>query len=737
MKNTVTHRVGKFPQLVRKVYSLKEGLKSENVTVVCFDREGKLYAGTDKGLFVLSDDEFVQVDIGVRNPVINSLYFDDEGVMYVGAGNQLLVFNGKKKIYSERYSSAVRDIKKDSSVLWILTETVLYRKIDGEKAYSLKIGVPGKGKCITLFKNGRIYLATSDNGIHALVGKRWHWSELTSDCSGLISNNVNCLYTDPAGDLWVGTDKGICIYDDNNCWLSSENVSQLTSLNVTGIAISPNGDRWISTTTGLICQHNGILSYYGYKRWVPDPCVKSVAVSGEGIVCAATPKGVSVIKSEYITLEEKAHRLRELTETYNVRKDGYVLDRALDHEGVVSLDEGYIPNTDNDGHRTGVYVADLCFEYACTHNEDIRRKAKRSLLAMIKLTKVSGIKGFTARAIRYPDERDYGTGARQEWHITKDSEGNELEWLGETSSDEMVGHFYCYANYYDLVADEKEKELISSVVSEILDHILDNNYRLIDADSLPTTWANWDPELLNNDNKWINEKGTNSLQILTFLQVGFHITGNKRYLDEFNKLISEKHFAMNLMQYRIPDGHLCHIDDNHDFLMISLLMKYVEDPALRSVFAMGLTHHWQDERIERNALYNFIYGAATGERYDAENAIDELMDYPMDQITWSLYNSYNPLLRWDMSPTALGMEPQLFEPLPAHERRVITNDINRFICDSGADDVAKPGYTAGEDPSAYNVFPPTGNDKGLEFRTCSSFTWPYWYARYCGLIEEE
>lgn len=83
---------------------------------------------------------------------------------------------------------------------------------------------------------------------------------------------------------------------------------------------------------------------------------------------------------------------------------------------------------------------------------------------MIKLTEITGIEGFTARSIRYIDEAGYGTGVRHEWHHTADKDGNELEWLGETSSDEMVGHFYAYSNYFDLVADDEEKKLIASVV---------------------------------------------------------------------------------------------------------------------------------------------------------------------------------------------------------------------------------------------------------------------------------
>lgn len=730
-------RLGKFPQLTRTVFTSADGLASDNITALCYGADNCLYVGTDIGLSKIDGKKITTVDIGIENAPISMLFCANDGHIFVGTGKSIIELSGKKIIASREFSSDAVAMKQGcDNVTWVLTKTVLYRFPQGAKEFDLKIGVPGKGSCIAVFGNNKVYVGTESDGLHALVGKRWHWSELMEGVTGILSNNISCLDIDPAGDVWIGTDKGVCVYDDNSYWLDNSKITGLPKGEITGMVTDSEGRRYFTTSCGLIILHNGKLSYYGYKRWLPDMHATGIVLSPDGSFCVSTASGgISVFKTEMMTLEEKAKRLRAFSEKYNVRKDGFVLERALEHEGVVSEDEGYVCTGDNDGLWTGLYLGALCFEYACTKDPEVRAAAQRSLLAMIKLTEITGIEGFTARSIRYIDEAGYGTGVRHEWHHTADKDGNELEWLGETSSDEMVGHFYAYSNYFDLVADDEEKKLIASVVKKILDHILDNKFRLVDTDGVPTTWANWDPDLLNNDHKWIYEKGTNSLQILTFLKAGYHITGDKRYEDAFEYLIKDKHFAMNLMQYKILDGHLLHIDDNHDFLMISLLMRYVDDPKLRSVFAMGLTHHWDDEKAEHNAFFNFVYGACTGEQCDIETSIDELADYPMDQILWTLYNSWRDL-DWDMRPTEVGMIPQLYHPLPAHERRINSCDSNRFIADSGIACEAERLFTKSDDPTAFTMFPGTGDDHGMYLMACTNYTHPYWFARYYGLIEE-
>ena len=332
----------KFPQLTRRVLTTENGLKSNNVTAMRFDNNGVLFVGTDKGLSRFDGEKFSPVNIGVKDAEIAMIYFDADNHMFVGVGNSMLEFDEKKKVSVKDFSSELVDVKVDlDGKTWILTETVLY-KLDGKGGYEIEIGVPGKGSCLAVYKNNKVYVGTNGGGLHALAGKRWHWSELMHGVTGSLSDTVTCLYMDPVGNIWVGTDKGVCVYDDNSYWLDHSKIAGLPEAHITDMAIAENGDKYFATTTGLIHQHNGRLSYYGYKRWLPSPHATGVAISPDGTVCVSTDNGISLFETKMMSLKEKAVALRSQTEKYNVNR-GYVLDRRLDNEGVVSLMRAMFP----------------------------------------------------------------------------------------------------------------------------------------------------------------------------------------------------------------------------------------------------------------------------------------------------------------------------------------------------------------------------------------------------------
>lgn len=722
-----------FEQFSRTVYTTEQGLPSDRATSLVFDNSGVLYVGTSKGLSRLDGDDFAEVNLGLGEIEIGMLYCADNNHIFVGAGKALVEYNGKKVVSKEEFSADIKDMKVDEDgATWILTSTILYRRLKGASDYDLKIGVPGDGASLAVLRDNCVYVGTLGGGLHALTGKRWHWSELMADLTGLVSDYVTCVEYDAAGNVWIGTDKGVCVYDDKGYWLDSSNTLGLPSASITGMTTDGEGNRYYATTTGLIYQHNGILSYYGYKRWLPNPYATDVAVSKDGkMICVATKSGLSIIEKKTMSLEEKAVYFREKTEKYNIRKDGYCLMRHLAECGVLDENAGEIEISDNDGLWTGLYLSGLCYEYAVTKNEEALKLARRSLKAMFKLTTITEKEGFTARALRYSDEPGFQQSENiEEWTVVQDGA---IEWLGETSSDEMTGHFYAYANYYDLCANDEEKKEIAEVVRKMIDHIIENDFHLVDIDGKPTTWANWNPDDLNSNHKWIYEKGTNSLEILSFLKTAEHMTGDKKYAAVFNDLLSNYHYGMNVMQYRIPDNHVLHIDDQLCFTAVVPLLRYVEDPSVRALITMGLTHHWKDERAEKNALFNVVYGSLTGESCDLEVIIDELVDFPLDTISWEVYNSHRDDLNWDLRPAELGMVPQLYEPLEPHERRLCYNDGNRFVCDCGCEDILN--IIEDTNPNSRPMYPGVGCSKGMDLYVPINYMHPYWMARYHGMIK--
>ena len=72
----------------------------------------------------------------------------------------------------------------------------------------------------------------------------------------------------------------------------------------------------------------------------------------------------------------------------------------------------------------------------------------------------------------------------------------------------------------------------SAVIKSAADHLLSHGYTLCDTDGLPTTWAHFGPDELNLDDTWCWEKGINSLELLTFLRIAYHVTGEARYLQK-------------------------------------------------------------------------------------------------------------------------------------------------------------------------------------------------------------
>lgn len=472
-----------------------------------------------------------------------------------------------------------------------------------------------------------------------------------------------------SGAVWLGSDQGAARFDRkaDHRW-----------------------DRW---------------QYFFGRRWLQDNSVQNIIVDESGPsrkVWVRTKTGVSLIEWRPMTLEQKARLFDERIEARHVRH-GMVADSYFRVPGDPS--SNVTTDNDNDGLWTAMYLGAQAYRYAVTKDPDARRKAERSMRVLIRLEEITGNPGFPARSFVSVDEPRPQGG---EWHPTPD--GKWL-WKGDTSSDELVGHYYGYALYYDLVANEAEKRDIRRVVARITDHLLRHNYDLTDLDGKPTRWGEYSERFFKTE-EGKYEAPLRAIQLLAFLKTARHITGDAKYDAAYHDRI-RKGYAAHMRLYRrwVGGGEINFSDDELAYLSYDPLFRYEKDSMLRRIYLNGLRFTFKQVRSDMNPLWNYITVASGGKRMWSsirEDARRTLERIPTEMIGWGVTNSHRIDVKFRPDQDRFS-KSQLVEVLAPDERRVQKWNSNPYIPDYG-------GSGRHEDDGAY-------------------FLLPYWMGRYHGWVE--
>jgi len=318
------------------------------------------------------------------------------------------------------------------------------------------------------------------------------------------------------------------------------------------------------------------------------------------------------------------------------------------------------------------------------------------------LEEVAGKRGFPARSfIRKGDPKPSGG----QWHWTPDGQ---FYWKGDTSSDEIVGHFFIFSIAFDLLPDPDLKGRIAMTAKRIMDHILDHNYNLIDLDGKPTTWGWWGPQKLESEP---DERALNSLQLLSFLKTTAHITREARYEAEYRKAAWEFKYADWITRLNEFRQEMNYSDEELAMLPFYPIFQYERDPALLKAYRAALDEWWKNIQREANPLWTFIYLLGQPHaKVDLSSAAWTLYRIPMDTIEWSVKNSPRPDVVLASAPDRFG-HPQSLTLLPPDERPVMKWNSNPFRIDGG-----NGGH--GEDDGA-------------------AFLLPYWMGRYHKFLLKE
>ena len=686
-----------FSQAVSRKFPLPAELKGK-AKEICIDRDGIVYARTEAGVARLWEGQ-LGLDHSYR-PLIGKVAKD----LTVADGKLYYLFPGE--LLSNRDAGKfVRPLAEEFQLFAVNSRNEVLLG-HGKKVSTLQ-GTETKSlrelpeNLLGLLSDGSDFIAITESGAY---------DPFSSRAIAAVEGTRTATYH--RGNLVIGTTNGFLIVNPKSRATILPLQQRLPAVEINALA-SDGTNLWAGTAHGVWRRsEDGTFRYFASKRWLDHDAVTDIALDSKGNLYALTETGVNVIEFQIMTLAEKANWYDEKIRRRHIRY-GFCAELRLKSPGDPTTAE--MIDTDNDGTWSNYYMASQAFRFGATGEEQARRNAWETFEALERLEEINPLEGFPSRTF---ERVGFKASDVDRWYPAGDGI---WDWKAHTSSDEVAAHVFGCAVLYETTAKTAaEKQRIAAFIGKITDHIIRNNWQLIDMDGKPTLWARWNPEYVNGYPKSVFDRRLNSAEIVALLQFAYKITGKEIYKEKAHELFEKHGYLENILipmgSIAATDGQLHlgislgnqwnHSDDLLAFVTYWVLNRYAFSDELRSRYSDAIRDHWQAEKIERNPLWNFVYASTGAAEFGLDDALWTLRYFPLDMVDWTIRNS----LRQDLTRLAKNFRRQeIAEPLPPDERRMTRWNGQPFIQDGGS--------------GGHVEF---GGDEYLL---------PYWMGRYLKLLE--
>ncbi len=695
-------------------YELRDGIRGTSLLQVRSDRNGAIKVLSSNGLLNAYDNELAS-DLQYRplsDMEIVALEAYKEQFVYLTDKSVLSnAWGGKFEVEHGLNSPGLFTIASDFTVLVASSDELRLLK-DGKSIWSeQRAGLNPKA---LLFdeENQKLLVLTSD-AIYGIalanpkLQKIYEGSDLTA--MAVYQNGII-----------VGSGKGLVTLS-GEAYRRSEIDRKLPWTEIT-VVKTIKGELWFGSTRGAFkLRADGKYDYYASKRWLVDDHVVDIASGPDNSVLIVTKEGLSQINFRTMTLFEKAAYFQKIQRLRHIR---YGLTANLSLKTPGDLATGYYRDTDNDGLWTSMYLAGELFRYAVTKDDDAKQNAYEAFEAMERLTDITPMHGFPARSY----ERDgyevglHANGFSEEWykkHVAENgriwrlTEDKKWRWKSTTSSDETCGHFFVYALFAELVPDLEWKNRAIHQIKIQMDHIMDNNWYLVDWNGKPTAWGRWNPKYVNGFPISVGDRRLNSTLLLSFLQTAYRFTRDEKYEKAARKLIKRHGYDENANRPATVIGYVegeylsdkwNHSDDEMYFLTVPGFVNYSFSEEQRKNHFESVKSHWEVERSEKNPLWNYLFALAGGEKIDSEASAWWLREFPMDLVDWKVDNGH----RKDLTLIEPNFRSQTYAEVLPGDERVLHKHNGAYRNNGGSD----------------------GNQEYAPY----IYLLPYWAGRYVGAI---
>lgn len=660
-----------------------------DIRAVSADDTGTVWAATRQGVFRLPSGNrtwIPAVGNGAREAAFD-VFASPGGDIWVGS------WNGIHRATPDGRMIRVGAVEHPIGVLTAYREGVLAAgpdglwHVSGDQVTPHAFSGPGSVRAMLTDPASALWIAT-DLG---LVRQSVSGTTVFQTVDGPVSCALRGLALDDAGRLWAGGLGGLWIYRDHRLVDHLAPSAGLPSAEVTCIERAPDGAIWVGTRAGIARFARERSTIRRGRRWLVGDEVRDISFDRAGSAWIATAGGISELRPQQMTLAAKAAHYHAICEARHVRPPGIVEKCRLRVPGDLSTWEPQ--DDDNDGGYTAVYLAMESFRYSATRSPVALENARRAFGAMEFLQRVTGTPGFIARTAipvewnrmadpneslppaeiaerrvsdpRYKDVPD-------RWRVSADGR---WRWKGDTSSDEITAHLFGCFFFHELAADDDDRARIRDLVCRIVDHLIDGGMMLRDLDGQPTRWGVWSPARLKHDPNWASEKGINAVEILSYLKLAAHLSGEPKYTAHYQQLLHEHGYRqLVLLAKNVNPAARTHIDDELLAFAYPALLILETDGALRRLYRRSFDRWHAAVRDDCQPFFEFLHRGLTGSPRNWEPSMASLRDTPLDLIRWETDNSTREDVRQVRAPELEQWQTERL--LPPSERTTFRTDEN-------------------------------------------------------------
>lgn len=261
-----------------KRLTMADGMVSNYIVDIIQDKQGYIWMASESGLCKFDGKDFTIYNIGnsaIGSNAHNALYYNEaDNTVWVGTQRDgISIFDNKTQTFITNGVPGMitRDITNLSPAadggIWITHYHLgidyysnKTKEITHYRAKDIK-GLSGNFWCATDDGKGHLYVGLHKGGLAVIdIQKRTAkvYQHNPEDPHSLPNNTVRCIFISQTNAIWIGTDKGLALFNPHKEQFISfqnqqENPNSLLSNQINDIGESKDGKLWV-------CAHMGGVS---------------------------------------------------------------------------------------------------------------------------------------------------------------------------------------------------------------------------------------------------------------------------------------------------------------------------------------------------------------------------------------------------------------------------------------------------------------------------------------------